>query len=258
LVSLVEKLGLLSFNILATDGTLFPPASRYHGCCCFQDSCASIAVDNIVQKVRDGFLYRLDDPAGIIPGKESRVKVECANPNSPEDVKRPKITLLSLTLKNASEELSFVDANSLRFFRVEDQPGKLGLVLRLPQLNVHAVSLSSLISEPSNTFRFCCYKLPYDREARIGARRNPSSPDKAEKIFGYNAVIRTAIEPMWFIKFRVACLTIAGNAEEGNQFILLQQQIFRFHDAHPRIHLLDGKHDVLHTHEYARKKAQFL
>lgn len=36
--SLVEGLGLLSFNILATDGTLFPSAARYHGCCHFQDS----------------------------------------------------------------------------------------------------------------------------------------------------------------------------------------------------------------------------
>jgi hypothetical protein len=95
LVSLVEKLGLISFNFLATDGTLFPSSARYHGCCCFKDSCASIVVDNIVQKVRDRVLHRIEDPAKIIPGKESRVKIECLNPNGPEDVKRPKISIRS-------------------------------------------------------------------------------------------------------------------------------------------------------------------
>jgi hypothetical protein len=254
LVSLVQELGLLSFNILATDGTLFPSAARYHGCCCFQDACQSIAVDNVVKRVRDRVLYRIEDPAGIIPGKECRVKVECPNPNFPEDVKRPKIPILSFTLENASEELSLVDAHNLRFFRVEEQLAKLGLVLRFPQSNVHTISLSSLIGETSNTFRFRCPKLPYDRTARIGVRRNPSNPDKTEKIFGYNAVITTAIEPQWGIELPVACLTIAGNSEEGNQFIPLQQQIRCFHDVQPRIHLLDAKYDEFHNYEYARQQ----
>jgi hypothetical protein len=253
LVSIVENLGLVSFNLLATDGTLFPSAARYHGCCCFQDSCASIAVDNIVQKVHDRVLYRLEDPARIIPGKESRVKVECPNPKFPEDVKRPKITIFSFKLENAPE-LSAVDTNNLKLFRVEEQLSKLGLALRFPQSNVHAISLSSLIGETSNTFRFRCPKLPYDRTVRIGVRRKPSNPDKIEKIFGYNAVITTAIEPEWGIELPVACLTIAGNAEEGHQFIPLDQQIHRFHDVHPRIHLLDAKYDELHNYEYARQQ----
>jgi transposase len=255
LVSIVKELGLLSFNILATDGTLFPSAARYHGCCCFQDPCASISVDNVVHKVRDRVLYRIQDPARVIPGKVSRVKVECPNPDFPQDVKRPKITLLSFTLENASEELSAADANNLKFFRVEEPLGKLGLVLRFPQSNVHTISLSSLISEPSDTFRFRCPKLPYDRTARIGVRRKPSNPDKTEKIFGYNAVITTAIEPQWGIELPVACLTIAGNAEEGNQFIPLQEQIRRFHTVKPRIHLLDAKYDELHNYQYARQQA---
>jgi len=254
LVSIVEQLGLLSFNILATDGTLFPSAARYHGCHCFQDSCASIAVDNIVQKIRDRVLYRLEDPAGIVPGKQSWVKMECPCPNFPEDVKRPKVPILSFTLENASEELSALDTNNLRFFRVEEPLSKLGLVLRFPQSNVHSISLSDLIGETSNTFRFRCPRLPYDRDARIGVRRKPSNPDKTEKIFGYNAVITTAIEPEWGLELPVACLTIAGNAEEGNQFIPLQQQILRFHDVKPGIQLLDAKYDELHNYEYARQQ----
>jgi hypothetical protein len=254
LVSLVEELGLLSFNILATDGTLFPSAARYHGCCHFQDSCACIAVDNIVQKIHDRVLYRIEDPARIVAGKQSRVKVECPNPDFPEDIKRPKINILSFTLEHASEELSAVDSNNLKFFRVEEQLSKLGLVLRFPESNVHAISLSSLMSEPSNTFHFRCPKLPCDRDARIGVRRKPSNPDKTEKIFGYNAVIATAIAPQVDLEIPVACITIAGNAEEGNQFIPLQKQIDRFHDAEPRIQLLDAKYDELHNYEYVRQQ----
>ena len=59
LVTLVEKLGLLTYKILATDGTLYPSAARYHGCCCFTDECASIRVDNVADKVRDRVLYRI-------------------------------------------------------------------------------------------------------------------------------------------------------------------------------------------------------
>jgi Transposase domain (DUF772) len=254
LVSLVEELGLLSFKILATDGTLYPTDARYRGCCHFQDSCACIAVDNIVQKIHDRVLYRLEDPARIVPGKQSRVKIECPNANFPEDIKRPKINILSFTLEHASEELSAVDSNNLKFFRVEEQLTKLGLVLRFPESNVHAISLSSLIGESSNIFHFRCPKLPYDRDARIGVRRKPSNPDKTEKIFGYNAVVTTAMEPQLGLELPVACLTIAGNAEEGNQFIPLQQQISRFHDVKPRIQLLDAKYDELHNYEYARKQ----
>ena len=254
LVTLVEKLGLLSYKILATDGTLYPSAARYRGCCCFNDSCASIQVHNVTQKVRDRVLYRIQDPAQVVPGKECRVRTECPNPNFPEDVKRPKITILSFTLENASEELSATDRNNLRFFRVQEPLAKLGLVLRFRESNVHAISLSSLVSEPSDLFRFRCPKLPYDRDARIGVRRLPANPDKKEKVFGYNAIITTSIEPQWGIELPVGCVTIAGNAEEGNQFIPLQQQIARLHSAQPRIHLLDAKYDELDNYQFARNQ----
>jgi hypothetical protein len=77
LVSLVEKLGFLSYRIQATDGTLFPSAARYRGCCHFNDSCASITADNVLQKVHDRVLYRIQDPAQIVLGKECRVRIEC-------------------------------------------------------------------------------------------------------------------------------------------------------------------------------------
>jgi len=254
LVSLVEMLGFLSYNIQATDGTLFPSAARYRGCCHFNDSCASITVDNVVQKVRDRVLYRIQDPAQIVPGKECRVRIECPNASFPEDIKRPKITILSFTLENAPEELSAVDSNNLKFFRVEEPLTKLGLVLRFRESNVHEILVSSFLGETPDSVRFRCPKLPYDRDARIGVRRKPSNPDKTEKFFGYNAIIATAIEPHLGIELPIGCITIAGNAQEGNTFIPLHEQIRRFHCIDPRIHLLDAKYDELHNYEFVRKQ----
>jgi hypothetical protein len=97
-----------------------------------------------------------------------------------------------------------------------------------------------------------CPKLPCDRDARISGRRLPSKPDKIKKVFGYNAITTTSIKPQWGIELPVRCVTIAGNADEGNQFIPLQQQIVRFHSAHPRLHLLDAKYDELHDYAFAR------
>jgi Transposase DDE domain len=254
LVSLIEKLGFLSYRIQATDGTLFPSAARYRGCCHFNDSCRSITVDNVVQKVRERVLYRIQDPPSIVPGKECRVRTECPNVSFPQDIKRPKITILSFTLENASQELSAVDSNNLMFFRVEEPLTKLGLVLRFRESNIHAILVSSFLGETPDSVRFRCPKLPYDRDARIGVRRKPSNPDKTEKIFGYNAIIATSIEPHLGIELPVGCITIAGNAQEGNQFIPLQEQIRRFHYIDPRIHLLDAKYDELHNYEFARKQ----
>ena len=125
---------------------------------------------------------------------------------------RPKIPILSFNLETASEQPSAVDSNDLKFFRVEEPLTKLGLVLRFRESNVHEILVSSFLGETPDSVRFRCPKLPYDRDARIGVRRKPSNPDKTEKIFGYNAIIATSIEPQLGIELPVGCITIGGNA----------------------------------------------
>jgi hypothetical protein len=199
-------------------------------------------------------LYRIQEPAQIVPGKECRVRTECPNPNLPNDIKRARITILSFALENASEEPSAIDSNNLKFFRVEEPLTKLGLVLQFRESHIHEILVSSFLGETPDSVHIRCPKLPYDRDARIGVRRMPSNPDKTEKIFGYNAVIATSIEPHLGVELPVGCITIAGNAQEGNTFISLQNQIRKFHSVDPRIHLLDAKYDELHNYEFARKQ----
>ena len=50
----------------------------------------------------------------------------------------------------------------------------------------------------------------------------------------------------------MAWLPIAGNAEEGNQFIPIKERL-SIHHPDTKIDLTDAKYDELHNYEYARK-----
>ena len=104
----------------------------------------------------------------------------------------------------------------------------------------------------STSFFFRCPKLPSDLDARIGVRRNPQNPNRKQKIFGFNAIIGTPIELTLGIELPVACLTIAGNAQEGNQFIPLKEQILQHHGKPSKIDLADAKYDELHNYQFSR------
>ena len=51
LVEIAELLGLLSYKILTTDGTLFPTNARYKGCTHFCDSCNFIEFKGVIENV---------------------------------------------------------------------------------------------------------------------------------------------------------------------------------------------------------------
>lgn len=69
LVHIADLLGFLSYKIIATDGTLFPTNARYKGCTHFCKDCEFVEFKDIVKAVRSKILYRLSDPAKLIPGK---------------------------------------------------------------------------------------------------------------------------------------------------------------------------------------------
>jgi hypothetical protein len=244
LVEITKLLGLLTFSILSTDGTLFPSYSRYKGCTYFCEECKSIEFKGLIDNVRRRILYKLQDPKRITLGREIKVRVDCPSTRFPEDVQKPKVELMSLNLKMADPE----NPNPFnKIFGVEEELKAQGLDIAIKKINFHSISLDQI-----DSFFFRCPKLPSDLDARIGVRRNPKNPDKLEKIFGYNAIITTSIELLLGLEIPVACLPIAGNAEEGNQFIPIKERI-SIHNPDTRIDLADAKFDELHNYQYARK-----
>jgi hypothetical protein len=247
LVEIAELLGFLSYNILSTDGTLFHTNARYKGCTYFCDDCRFVEFRGIIENVRQRILYRLNNPDKLTLGKEIRIKVQCPSNRFPDDIKRPNVEVLSLSLIEADPEKPSVFN---RIFGLEDELKNANLDLIVKRGVFTRFSMGD--DRKSDSFSFRCPKLPFDTDARIGVRRNPQYPDRKEKIFGFNAIIDTSIELSLGIELPVACTTIAGNAEEGRHYITNRDQIIRHHAKRSKIDLADAKYDELNNYSFSR------
>jgi hypothetical protein len=247
LVEIAELLGLISFDILATDGTLFPTNARYKGCTHFCSDCNAIELKGIIDNVRQRILYRLADPKRIVLGKEIRIKADCPSPKFPSDVPRPKVEVFSLCLQEANPDTPSI-LNQI--FGLQNELQKVGLDLVQKRGVITGINLDG--NTKTDSFFFRCPRLPADMDARIGVRRNPQNPHRKQKIFGFNAVIDTAIDLELGIELPVACTTIAGNAQEGKHFITNREQILVHHGKSSKLDLADAKYDELDNYAYSR------
>ena len=252
LVRIFHQLEMISFKILAHDGTLYPTWARYKGCTYFCEQCDSITVENIIEKVRSRILYRLNNLANNNLGSEIRVKAPCPSDRFPKkdkkgkEIKRPKIELFACKLAFADGELSEEQKNTAILFGVEEELRKQNLCIQTTRSNVSAINFGD------GSITISCPKLPKDTNARIGVRRNPQNPSKKEKIFGYNLVLSTSVEVHLKIELPVAVTNIAGNADEGSQIIQNKEQVHNHHQAGIKIDIADAKYDIINNYEYIR------
>ena len=248
LVDIFHQMKMITFKILAHDGTLYPTWARYKGCTYFCNQCDSITVENVISKVRNRILYRLNNLSTNNLGSEVRVYTECPSNRFPEDIKKPKIELFAFRLAFADGEPSVEQTNTAILFGVREELDKQQLCINTIRSNV------SLINPDDDTMTICCPKLPKDTNARIGVRRNPKDPNKKEKIFGYNLILTTSVEVHLKLELPVAVTNIAGNAEEGSQLINNDEQIYRHHQCQPIIDIADAKYDITNNYYYLRGK----
>jgi hypothetical protein len=248
LVSIFHQLQMITFKILAHDGTLYPTWARYKGCTYFCDQCAAITVNNVIYKVKNQILYRLNNLSTNNLGSEVRVYTQCPSHRFPEDVNRPKIELFAFRLAFADGELTEEQKNTAILFGVEEELDRQHLCIQTVRSNI------STINFEDGSITICCPKLPKDTDARIGVRRNPQNPNKKQKIFGYNLVLTTSVEVHLKIELPVAVTNIAGNAEEGSQIIQNREQIHHHHNGQVKIDIADAKYDIINNYNYIRGK----
>jgi len=259
LVDTFHKLEMITFKILAHDGTLYPTWARYKGCTYFCDQCAAITVDNVINKVKNRILYRLNNLSTNNLGSEVRVYTQCPSTRFPEDVNKPKIELFAFrlafadpavvaTLAESAGEPSEEQINTAILFDVKEDLDRQQLCINTIRSNV------SLINFDDDTMTISCPKLPKDTDARIGVRRNPQDPNKKQKIFGYNLVLTTSVEVHLKIELPVAVTNIAGNATEGSQIINNDEQIYSHHQCQPIVDIADAKYDITNNYNYLRGK----
>ena len=248
LVEIFHQLEMITFTILAHDGTLYPTWARYKGCTYFCNECSCITVYDAIDKVRKQILYRLNNLAENNLGSEVRAYTECPSDRFPEDVKKPKIELFAFRLAFADGELSEEKRNTAILFGVEEELDRQHLCTRTIRSNVFNINPD----DGSVTIR--CPKLPKDIDARIGVRRDPKNPDRKQKIFGYNLVLSTSVEIHLKIELPVAITNIAGNADEGSQIITNKEQIHNHHKAQVTVDIADAKYDIINNYNYIRGK----
>jgi len=106
------------------------------------------------------------------------------------------------------------------------------------------------------SYFICCPRFPSDPDARIGVRRDKRDPNREEKVFGYDAIFGTSIEPDLHLEIPISCLTSKGFADEGSYLPLIMEQIKEHQKAHPKVVLADAKHDILENYSYIRENDQ--
>ena len=246
LVDIFHQLEMITFKVLAHDGTLYPTWARYKGCTYFCEKCPCITVYDVIGKVKNRILYRLNNMAEQNLGCEVRVYTECPSPRFPDDVKKPKIELLAFRLAFNDGEITQEQTNTAIIFGVDEQLQRQQLCIHTFRSNVTNINLTD------GSMTLCCPRLPKDTDARIGVRRDPQKPDKKQYIFGYNLVLSTSVELQLNIELPVAVTNIAGNAEEGSQIIVNRDQIASRHNCAVKIDIADSKYDILKNYDYIR------
>ena len=158
LVSIFHQLEMITFKILAHDGTLYPTWARYKGCTYFCDQCASITVKDVIGKVKNQVLYRLNNLSNNNLGSEARVYTECPSTRFPEDVKKPKIELFAFRLAFSDGEITEEQRNTAKFFRVEEELDKQHLCIQTIRSNVFDINFDD------GSITICCLKLRKDTD----------------------------------------------------------------------------------------------
>ncbi len=248
LVEIFQKLQMITSKILAHDGTLFPTWARYKGCTYFCDQCSRITVEDVLGKVRNRILYRLNHLSENALSSECRVYTECPSTRFPEDLAKPKVELFAFRLAFSDGEPKIEQQNTAALFGVKTELEREYLIINTIRSNVVE------INPETGAVTIACPKLPKDRDARIGVRRNPQNPDKKEKIFGYNAVLSTSLELQLRLELPVAVSCIAGNAEEGDMLVANRERIRHHHVVKVEIDIADSKFDAAKNYEYIRGK----
>jgi hypothetical protein len=154
LVQITELLGLLSYKIMATDGTLFPTNARYKGCTYFCKECEFIEFKGIIDNVRQRIIYRLADSARIVIGKEIRIRADCPSPRFPPDVQRPKVEVLTFCLHEANPDKPSIFN---QVFNLKEELQRAGLDLIVKRGVITRIALDDSIK--TDSFFFRCPKL---------------------------------------------------------------------------------------------------
>lgn len=250
LVEILKALDLVTASVLSHDGTLVPSFARYKGCNYACSDCADIRISgDFIAKTRARILKLLEEPLTIPIDKELRAYAKCPKGTLPNDVKPPSICVCAFKLVPYNlDDLNEKDQTS-KLFGLEDELKKHNLMLVSLRSNISKIELNL----KDNPVYLKCPRMPYDLDAKVGYRRSKHNPNKKEKVFSYQVIISTSIEPETGLEMPVACITKPGNARDGNYFIHLKEHIKWLHPYFKTyIDIADSGFDETENYNYSR------
>jgi hypothetical protein len=239
-VGLFRDFGLITGELLSTDGQLEPSYSRFKGCAYFCQACRQLPLD---EADRQALCHQLQAGA-------KRLELRCPFPEVVQKVLRattkqgkprePTVTLLEL-------EDRPVDRPKLAGAQ------QLSELLSLPadQVPPLRIKWSHLTQGPQGELWGCCPKVPSDLEARVGYHIDNREPHKKERVFGYLHQKTTNIEVELGLELPVGISTYPADAREGRHFEAHRAKVaIPFLDQ--QVELADAGYDLVENYQSIR------
>ena len=207
-VELFRSFGLITGELLSTDGQLEPSYSRYKGCTYACEGCRSFRIDEAgQQELRHQFhsgakRLQLTCP---FPDVVDKVRQATAKKGPPRD---PKVALIDI------EDVADRPAPS-------SDRQQVAMLLGLPEDEVPAVRLTwcHLSQGPQGELLGSCPKVPSDLEAKVGYHMDTKDPSKKERVFGSLHQKTTDINRELGLELPLGDSTYPADANEGTHFI---------------------------------------
>jgi hypothetical protein len=208
MVELLRTFGLITGELLATDGQLEPTYARYKGCPYACEGCQQFPVDEADQQALCDQLHsgakRLQLPCPF-PEVVDKVRKATAKTGTP---RAPKVTLIEIeTVPDGAASSTDRQQVAALLGLPEDQVPPV----RLTRCHVHQTPQGSLAGS--------CPKVPADLEAKVGYHVDNKNPSKKELVFGYVHLKTTALNRELGLALPVGNSTSPANANEGTTFI---------------------------------------
>jgi hypothetical protein len=242
MVELLRTFGLITGELLSTDGQLEPTYARYKGCPYACESCQQFPVDEagrqaLCDQLRSGAKrLQLTCP---FPEVVDKVRKATTKKGRPRD---PKVALLEIG--NVPDGAA---SNSDR--------QQVAMLLGLPEAQVPPVRLTGchVRRGPQGALVGSCPKVPSDLEAKVGYHVDNQNPSKKEAVFGYVHLKTTDLNRDLGLELPLGNSTSPADVHEGTKFIAHRAAL-----AVPvlpgQVHLGDAANDVtanyhwLHDH----------
>jgi hypothetical protein len=207
-VGLFRAFGLITGELLSTDGQLEPSWSRFKGCAYCRPACQQLPLDDAA---RQALCRQLQSGA-------KRLELRCPFPEVVQKV------LQATTKKGHPRE------PMMALLEVEDAPPNtsqpngrpsLSELLSLPpdELPPLRIKWSHLTKNLPGELSARCPKVPSDREAGVGYHIDNKDPHHTERVFGYLHQTTTNIDIERGLELPVGTSTYPAHVAEGSRFL---------------------------------------